>query len=104
MHVSGSPVIPLEQSPMQTAAGGPGPVQVEGISKQFRQGSSTVEALRDVSLSIADGEGRNGIWLAEQGLDVLALDFSPAAQAKAHALAKARGVSLRIELADVHAA
>jgi hypothetical protein len=28
-------------------------------------------------LAVADGEGRNGVWLAEQGLDVLSIDFSP---------------------------
>lgn len=55
------------------------------------------------ALSVADGEGRNGVWLAEQGLDVLSLDFSPAAQAKARALAEQRGVPLRIERADVTA-
>ena len=27
-------------------------------------------------LALADGEGRNGIWLAEQGLDVLSTDIS----------------------------
>jgi len=53
------------------------------------------------ALSIADGEGRNGVWLAEQGLDVLAIDFSPAALAKALALAQERGVKLRTEIADV---
>ena len=52
-------------------------------------------------LAIADGEGRNGVWLAQQGLDVLSIDFSPAAQAKARALAKERGVSLRIACVDV---
>ena len=26
------------------------------------------------ALSVADGEGRNGVWLAEQGLDLLAID------------------------------
>ena len=50
------------------------------------------------ALAIADGEGRNGVWLAEQGLDVLSIDFSPAAQAKARALAQARGVRIAIEL------
>ena len=34
------------------------------------------------ALAVADGEGRNGVWLAEQGLDVLSIDFSPLAQAK----------------------
>lgn len=53
------------------------------------------------ALSVADGEGRNGVWLAQQGLDVLAVDFSAAGLAKARALAGERGVSLRTELADI---
>jgi hypothetical protein len=53
------------------------------------------------ALSIADGEGRNGVWLAQQGLDVLAVDFSPTALAKAQALAAQRGVMLRTEQADI---
>jgi len=53
-------------------------------------------------LAVADGEGRNGVWLAEQGLDVLSIDFSPTAQQKAQALAKERGVSVRFLQADVH--
>ena len=53
------------------------------------------------ALAIADGEGRNGVFLAEQGLDVLSVDFSPVAQAKALALAKERGVTLRVEQADM---
>jgi SAM-dependent methyltransferase len=54
------------------------------------------------ALAVADGEGRNGVWLAEQGLDVLSLDFSPSAQAKAAVLAKERGVTIDIVRADVH--
>ena len=54
------------------------------------------------ALAVADGEGRNGIWLAEQRLEVLSLDFSPSAQEKARALAKQRGVTLTIAQADVH--
>lgn len=54
------------------------------------------------ALAIADGEGRNGVWLAEQGLDVLSVDFSPNGQTKAQALASKRGVSLDLVLADVH--
>jgi cyclopropane fatty-acyl-phospholipid synthase-like methyltransferase len=53
------------------------------------------------ALAVADGEGRNGVWLAEQGLDVLATDFSPTALAKASALAQQRGVKLRTEVADL---
>jgi cyclopropane fatty-acyl-phospholipid synthase-like methyltransferase len=53
------------------------------------------------ALAIADGEGRNGVFLAELGLDVLSVDFSPKALAKAAALARERGVELRTELADL---
>ena len=45
------------------------------------------------ALAIADGEGRNGVWLAEQGLEVLSIDFSPVALAKARRLAQRRVVS-----------
>jgi SAM-dependent methyltransferase len=54
------------------------------------------------ALVIADGEGRNGVWLAEQGLEVLSIDFSPAAQRKAVALARERDVRIDFERADVH--
>jgi cyclopropane fatty-acyl-phospholipid synthase-like methyltransferase len=56
-----------------------------------------------IALAIADGEGRNGVFLAEQGLDVLSLDFSDVAQEKARALAKSRGVPLRLQQADMTA-
>jgi len=54
------------------------------------------------ALAVADGEGRNGVWLAEQGLDVVSIDFSPAAQRKAKALAAERDVKVAFELVDVH--
>ena len=53
------------------------------------------------ALSVADGEGRNGVWLAEQGLDVLAVDFSETALTKARALARDRGVRIATEVADL---
>lgn len=54
------------------------------------------------ALAVADGEGRNGVWLADQGLDVLSIDFSPSAQKKARALAAERGVNITFLEADVH--
>src|SRR5262245_35023605 len=54
-------------------------------------------------LAVADGEGRNGVWLAKQGLDVLSIDFSPAALAKARKLAHENKVAVTFEEADVHA-
>lgn len=53
------------------------------------------------ALAVADGEGRNSVWLAEQGLEVTAIDISPVAVAKARKLAAGRGVRLRSEVADI---
>ena len=55
------------------------------------------------ALAVADGEGRNGVWLASQGLDVLSVDFSPNAQGKAQRLAAKQGVTLRTETVDLFA-
>lgn len=52
------------------------------------------------ALSVADGEGRNAVWLAARGLDVTATDLSPVAIEKAEALASARGVKVDFVLAD----
>jgi len=54
------------------------------------------------ALCVADGEGRNSVWLAEQGLDVTAFDFSPVAVEKARGLAAERGVSARYGVAGVY--
>ena len=35
------------------------------------------------ALAIADGEGRNGVWLAGQGVQVHAIDVSPVALERA---------------------
>jgi 2-polyprenyl-3-methyl-5-hydroxy-6-metoxy-1,4-benzoquinol methylase len=53
------------------------------------------------ALAIADGEGRNGVWLAGQGAQVHAIDVSPLALDKARKLAAERGVTLEFELADI---
>ena len=52
-------------------------------------------------LAAADGEGRNGVWLAEQGLHVTSMDSSPVASVKAQGLAQERGVELEFEVADL---
>ena len=53
------------------------------------------------ALSVADGEGRNSVWLAEQGLDVTAVEISPVAVEKARRLAAGRKVDVRFVLADM---
>lgn len=56
---------------------------------------------RERALCVADGEGRNSVWLAEQGLEVDAFDFSPVAVEKARRLAEERGVRVNHEVASV---
>lgn len=52
-------------------------------------------------LAVADGEGRNGVWLAQQGMDVLSVDGSEQGLQKARKLARQQGASLRFERADL---
>src|SRR5208337_2057474 len=61
---------------------------------RMRHGSSV--------LCVADGEGRNSVWLAEQGFQVTAFDFAPNAVAKAKRLAQRRNVSVAHELGDAY--
>ena len=44
-------------------------------------------------LAVGDGEGRNGVWLAEQGWAVTSLDYSAEGIAKTETLAAQRGVT-----------
>ncbi|PRD65410.1 class I SAM-dependent methyltransferase [Malikia granosa] len=48
-----------------------------------------------------DGEGRNSVWLASQGHQVLAMDGSAVGLAKAQALAAEQGVRIATQLADL---
>ncbi len=52
-------------------------------------------------LAVADGEGRNGVWLAGQGLRVLSVEASAVALNKAKKLAQQRAVNTDFELADL---
>ncbi|MDE1958057.1 MAG: class I SAM-dependent methyltransferase [Xanthomonadaceae bacterium] len=53
------------------------------------------------ALAIADGEGRNGVWLAQQGLATTSLDQSGKGLDKARTLAQQRGVTLATLQADL---
>ncbi len=52
-------------------------------------------------LAIADGEGRNSVWLAGQGMAVTAFDPAQNAVAKARKLAAARGVTVDFQICDL---
>ena len=45
-------------------------------------------------LAVADGEGRNSVFMAQKGVETLAMDMSANALAKAKALAEERGVTV----------
>ena len=53
------------------------------------------------SIDLAAGEGRNAIWLAEQGWDSTAVDYSDVAIDKAGQIAAKRGVTITAEVADL---
>lgn len=53
------------------------------------------------ALCLADGEGRNGVFLAERGHRVTAVDPSANGVAKARTLAQARGVALTAVVGDL---
>jgi SAM-dependent methyltransferase len=64
--------------------------------------ASEVEGLEPGrALDLACGEGRNAVWLAEQGWRTTGVDFSDVALSKAARLAASRGVEVEWLVADV---
>lgn len=53
------------------------------------------------ALDLAAGEGRNSVFLASRGLDVLAVDQSAAGMQRALELARRRGLSMRTQVVDL---
>jgi len=51
-------------------------------------------------LCVADGDGRNSVWLAQQGMAVDAFDISEVGVRKAELLARAADVAVRYEISD----
>lgn len=54
-------------------------------------------------LDVACGEGRNSVWLAGLGCEVIGFDVSPLALDKARRLAASRGVEVEFREADIRA-
>lgn len=65
---------------------------VEQSTHYLRPGNSV--------LCIADGEGRNGVWLAKQGMLVTGFDVSDIALSKANQFANENQVSIQYSLCD----
>ncbi len=53
------------------------------------------------ALAVADGEGRNSVYMAAQGVEVTAMDASRVGVAKARRLAAERGVEVDFRIADI---
>ena len=75
---------------------------------EFAYGTAPNDFLREVGpslhgpvLCLASGEGRNAVWLAEQGLEVHGVDISSEGVAKTHRLAEQRGVTVHAHVGDL---
>lgn len=53
------------------------------------------------ALEVACGEGADAVWLAEQGWDVVAVDFSDVAIERARRAAQERGLSIQFLVGDL---
>lgn len=63
--------------------------------------AENAKLLKGPVLSLAEGEGRNAVFLASLGLDVLGVDGSEVGLAKAQKLAELKGVHIRTEVANL---
>ncbi|SCA56015.1 putative Tellurite resistance protein TehB [Candidatus Terasakiella magnetica] len=69
---------------------------------QFLEEQSHFLSPKRQILAVADGEGRNGVWLAEQGHRVLSVDGSKVATEKAQKLAVEREVIMATQCTDLY--
>jgi 2-polyprenyl-3-methyl-5-hydroxy-6-metoxy-1,4-benzoquinol methylase len=68
---------------------------------EYLQAQATLHLKRgDSVLCVADGEGRNSVWLAKQGMRVDAFDLSEIALSKAIALATEEAAQVQFSLAS----
>ncbi|MGD7044832.1 SAM-dependent methyltransferase [Jeotgalibacillus proteolyticus] len=79
-------------------------------SKEYMYGTEPNQFLSDILpelnvrgkvLAIAEGEGRNAVFLAEKGLQVHAWDYAQAGLDKTNKLAQSKGVTVQTELKDL---
>ena len=77
--------------------------------EEFLYGTEPIPFLKDnisllpknKALDLAMGEGRNGVYLATQGFDVLGLDISPIGLNKAQQLAKQFNTTIQTRVVDL---
>ena len=75
---------------------------VYGVSpNDFLRGHAALFKPGDQVLSLAEGEGRNAVFLAQQGCQVRGVDFSTEGRNKALRLAHKQGVKIDYDVADL---
>ncbi len=70
-------------------------------NEYLRQAIARSDVSPESALCLGDGDGRNGHWLAAQGLSVTALDLSQVATEQAEAIDRAANVSVERITADL---
>ena len=68
---------------------------------RFLEHRASLISSGQTALCVADGEGRNSVWLAEQGLEVTAVEITEVAVQKARKLAAGRSVTVNFEIGDI---
>ena len=68
---------------------------------RFLKHNADLLQVGDKALAVADGEGRNSVFMAGKGLRVTAMDSSAVGLEKARRLAAERGVEVDFRLADL---
>lgn len=78
--------------------------------KEYSYGTEPNDFLRSVAdkiqpngnvLSLCEGEGRNGVFLAQKGFQILGVDGSSVGLEKAEKLAKERGVEIKTQVCNL---
>ncbi|MDP3621214.1 MAG: class I SAM-dependent methyltransferase [Polynucleobacter sp.] len=72
----------------------------KAVNEYLRDQASSYLNKDNLVLCVADGEGRNSVWLAKQGMQVDAFDLSTLAIAKAKKLARESRVEVNYALAS----
>ena len=83
------------------AAAGPGGLFGDRPNDYLRMIAARADFRAETALMLADGDGRNGTWLAREGLSVTAVDLSAEATARARDRDRAARVSVRRVVADL---
>ena len=75
---------------------------IGNVPSDFARWLPTAHDLPQRLIDVGTGNGRDGLWFARQGFDVLGLDFSPASVRLAADSAASAGSAARFEVLDLY--